>query len=77
MPDREWLIGCPLIVTPGFSSGADLRKERRPMKLSSCVDVIAATSLCYVNSIRFLFASAIECNSQANPDLAVLRRMHA
>src|SRR5205823_4598016 len=32
---------------------------------SSCVDVIAATSLCYVNSIRFQFASAIECKNHA------------
>jgi hypothetical protein len=36
---------CPPIVTAALSSKAELRKERRSMKLSSCVDVIAAPSL--------------------------------
>jgi hypothetical protein len=55
------------IVTVALSSEAELRQERRSTKLSSCVDAIAARSLCYVNSIRFQFASAIECNNHRNP----------
>jgi hypothetical protein len=77
MLDRECPIGFPPIVTAALSSEAELRKERRSIKLSSCVDVMAARSLCYVNSIRFQFASAIECNNHPKPTSAIPRRKHA
>jgi hypothetical protein len=57
------------IVTAALSSEAELRKQRRSIKLSNCVDVIAATSVCYRKLDRFQFASAIECNNHPKPTL--------
>jgi hypothetical protein len=65
------------IVTAALSSEAELRKQRRSIKLSSYVDVIAATSVCYrkLDSFPICKCNRVQQPSEADP--AVLRRTHA
>jgi hypothetical protein len=44
-----WIVSVSSVVPDndrGFELRAELRQERRSMKLSSCIDVIAPRSLC-------------------------------
>ena len=74
MLDRECLMGFPH-SDRCLSSEAQLNKERQ--SLNSCVDVIAATSICYRKLDSFPICKCNRAQQPSVADLAVLRRTYA